>query len=224
MAINKAMVTGTKGLMDWLDRNSISPYYSVWCGKQLLFSWNDDDKEAGSNKLENDLYAIEQNGVGDILTIKLHPKKEKGGFITDKTPIYASLNFRPAELERSNMYGMQPMGSVNSRLESMLEKMLENQAILMQQDEDEDDIVERPKSGIEALIDSPHVQGLIIAGLSKMFKLDNQPTGIAGINEANANEALVLLSNLMDKGVTVDHLKKLDQMSNAKLQSLLIML
>ena len=119
---------------------------------------------------------------------------------------------------------MQPMGSVNSRLESMLEKMLENQAILMQQDEDEDDIVERPKSGIEALIDSPHVQGLIIAGLSKMFKLDNQPTGIAGINEANANEALVLLSNLMDKGVTVDHLKKLDQMSNAKLQSLLIML
>ena len=47
MAINKAMVTGTKGLMDWLDRNSISPYYSVWCGKQLLFSWNDDDKEAG---------------------------------------------------------------------------------------------------------------------------------------------------------------------------------
>jgi hypothetical protein len=223
MAINKAMVTGTKGLMDWLDRNAISPYYSVWCGKQLLFSWNDDDKEAGSNKLENDVYAIEQNGVGDLLTIKLHPKKEKGGFITDKTPIYASLNFRPAELERSNMYGMQPMGSVNSRLESMLEKMLENQAILMQQD-DEDDIVERPKSGIEALIDSPHVQGLIIAGLSKMFKLDNQPTGIAGINEANANEALVLLSNLMDKGVTVDHLKKLDQMSNAKLQSLLIML
>ena len=224
MAINKAMVTGTKGLMDWLDRNAISPYYSVWCGKQLLFSWNDDDKEAGSNKLENDLYAIEQNGVGDLLTIKLHPKKEKGGFITDKTPIYASLNFRPAELERSNMYGMQPMGSVNSSLESMLEKMLENQAILMQQDEDDEDIIERPKSGIEALIDSPHVQGLIIAGLSKMFKLDNQPTGIAGINEANANEALVLLSNLMDKGVTVDHLKKLDQMSNAKLQSLLIML
>ena len=224
MAINKAMVTGTKGLMDWLDRNAISPYYSVWCGKQLLFSWNDDDKEAGSNKLESDLYAIEQNGVGDLLTVKLHPKKEKGGFITDKTPIYASLNFRPAELERSNMYGMQPMGSVNSRLESMLEKMLENQAILMQQDEDEDDIVERPKSGIEALIDSPHVQGLIIAGLSKMFKLDNQPTGIAGINEANANEAIELLSNLMDKGVTVDHLKKLNQMTNAKLQSLLIML
>ena len=150
MAINKAMVTGTKGLMDWLDRNAISPYYSVWCGKQLLFSWNDDDKEAGSNKLESDLYAIEQNGVGDLLTVKLHPKKEKGGFITDKTPIYASLNFRPAELERSNMYGMQPMGSVNSRLESMLEKMLENQNILMQQmQDDEENMVEQPKSGIE---------------------------------------------------------------------------
>ena len=225
MAINKAMVTGTKGLMDWLDRNAISPYYSVWCGKQLLFSWNDDDKEAGSNKLESDLYAIEQNGVGDLLTVKLHPKKEKGGFITDKTPIYASLNFRPAELERSNMYGMQPMGSVNSRLESMLEKMLENQNILMQQmQDDEEDMVEQPKSGIEGLINSPQMMSLLIAGVTKMFKLDNQPTGIAGINETNANEALELLSNLMDKGVTVDHLKKLNQMSNAKLQSLLIML
>jgi len=225
MAINKAMVTGTKGLMDWLDRNAISPYYSVWCGKQLLFSWNDDDKEAGSNKLESDLYAIEQNGVGDLLTVKLHPKKEKGGFITDKTPIYASLNFRPAELERSNMYGMQPMGSVNSRLESMLEKMLENQNILMQQMQDDDeDMVEQPKSGIEGLINSPQMMSLLIAGVTKMFKLDNQPTGIAGINETNANEALELLSNLMDKGVTVDHLKKLNQMSNAKLQSLLIML
>ena len=225
MAINKAMVTGTKGLMDWLDRNAISPYYSVWCGKQLLFSWNDDDKEAGSNKLESDLYAIEQNGVGDLLTVKLHPKKEKGGFITDKTPIYASLNFRPAELERSNMYGMQPMGSVNSRLESMLEKMLENQNILMQQMQvDDEDMVEQPKSGIEGLINSPQMMSLLIAGVTKMFKLDNQPTGIAGINETNANEALELLSNLMDKGVTVDHLKKLNQMSNAKLQSLLIML
>ena len=225
MAINKAMVTGTKGLMDWLDRNAISPYYSVWCGKQLLFSWNDDDKEAGSNKLESDLYAIEQNGVGDLLTVKLHPKKEKGGFITDKTPIYASLNFRPAELERSNMYGMQPMGSVNSRLESMLEKMLENQNILMQQMQDDDeDMVEQPKSGIEGLINSPQMMSLLIAGVTKMFKLDNQPTGIAGINETNANEAIELLSNLMDKGVTVDHLKKLNQMSNAKLQSLLIML
>lgn len=225
MAINKAMVTGTKGLMDWLDRNAISPYYSVWCGKQLLFSWNDEDKEAGINKLESDIYAIEQNGVGDLLTVKLHPNMEKGGFITDKTPIYGSINFRPAELERSNMYGMQPMGSVNSRLESMLEKMLENQNILMQQMQDDDeDMVEQPKSGIEALIDSPQVQGMIIAGLSKMFKLDNQPTGIAGINETNANEAIELLSNLMDKGVTVDHLKKLNQMSNTKLQSLLIML
>ena len=207
MAINKAMVTGTKGLMDWLDRNAISPYYSVWCGKQLLFSWNDDDKEAGSNKLESDLYAVEQNGVGDLLTVKLHPKKEKGGFITDKTPIYASLNFRPAELDRSNMYGMQPMGSVNSRLESMLEKMLENQNILMQQMQDDDeDMVEQPKSGIEGLINSPQMMSLLIAGVTKMFKLDNQPTGIAGINETNANEALELLSNLMDKGVTVDHL------------------
>ena len=38
MALEKAMVTGTRGIMDWFDRNATSPYYSVWVNrKQLLF-------------------------------------------------------------------------------------------------------------------------------------------------------------------------------------------
>jgi wobble nucleotide-excising tRNase len=62
MALEKAMVTGTRGTMDWFDRNATSPYYSVWVNrKQLLFSWNDDDMEAGRTKLEDDLNADQRN-------------------------------------------------------------------------------------------------------------------------------------------------------------------
>lgn len=227
MALNKAMVTGTRGLMDWFSRNATSPYYSVWCGKQLLFSWNDDDLDLGSAKLQDDISAIEENGVGDLLTIRLHPNKDKAGFITDKSPIYASLNFRPAQIER-NMYGMQPMGSVNnSKLESMLERMLENQNVLMSKmaaDELEEE-EEEPQSAFGNILNSPHVQSLLIAGVSKLLGMgQTEPTvaGIAGIPEEH--EVIEIVNSLMSKGVTVEHLRKLNEMNSMKLQSLLIML
>lgn len=229
MAINKAMVTGTTGIMDWFNRNATSPYYSVWSGRQLLFSWNENDLEKGTNKLENDLFAIEENGVGDLLTIKLHPKQEKGGYITDKTPIYASLNFRPAALERSNMYGSYPavVSGVNtSKLENMMQQLIENQNLLiskMSMDEEAEE--EAPKSTIGALLEHPQVQALLIAGASKFLGVNPNVSAIAGVPDMEcANEAIDLLSQLMSKGVTVDHLKKLNNMTAAKLNSLLLML
>ena len=231
MALEKAMVTGTRGTMDWFDRNATSPYYSVWVNrKQLLFSWNDDDMEAGRTKLEDDLNAIEQNNVSDLLIIKLHPKKEKGGFITDKSPIYASLNFRPAELERPN-YGMQQMGGMgySNKMENVLERVLETQnAILTKLSADElEEEEEEEKSTLGSILNNPQIQTLLIAGVTKFLgigNMDAQGASIAGIDDVNENEAILILNSLMSKGVSVDHLRKLNAMSPAKLNSLLIML
>jgi hypothetical protein len=231
MALEKAMVTGTRGTMDWFDRNATSPYYSVWVNrKQLLFSWNDDDMEAGRTKLEDDLNAIEQNNVSDLLIIKLHPKKEKGGFITDKSPIYASLNFRPAELERPN-YGMQQMGGMgySNKMENVLERVLETQnAILTKLSADElEEEEEEEKSTLGSILNNPQIQTLLIAGVTKFLgigNMDAQGASIAGIDDVNENEAISILNSLMSKGVSVDHLRKLNAMSPAKLSSLLIML
>lgn len=232
MALEKAMVTGTRGIMEWFDRNATTPYYSVWVNrKQLLFSWNDEDMEAGRTKLEDDLAAIEQNGVSDLLIIKLHPKKEKGGFITDKSPIYASLNFRPAELERPN-YGMQQMGGMgySNKMENVLERVLETQnAILTKLNADElEEEEEAPESNtLGSLIMQPHIQTLLIAGVSKLLGIsgmDSQAASMAGIGDINENEAIVILNSLMSKGVNVDHLRKLDAMSSTQLKTLLAML
>jgi len=230
MALEKAMVTGTRGIMDWFDRNATSPYYSVWVNrKQLLFSWNDDDMEAGRSKLEDDLAAIEQNNNNDLIIIKLHPKKDKAGYITDKTPIYGSLVCRASELERPN-YGMQQMGGMgyNSKMENVLEKVLETQnAILTKLSADELEEEEEKPNTLGNILSSPHVQSLLIAGVSKLLGIGNmeqQAAAMAGINDVNENEAIIILNSLMSKGVSVEHLRKLDQMSNAKLQSLLLML
>ena len=231
MAIEKAMVTGTNGIMDWFDRNATSPYYSVWVNrKQLLFSWNDDDMEAGRSKLENDLYAIEQNGVNDLLIIKLHPKKDKAGYITDKTPIYGSLVCRPSELEKIN-YGMQQMGAVgyNSKMDSVLERVLETQnAILTKLNADDlEEEEEEDKGVLGNIINSPHMQTLLMAGISKLLGINTAETmaaGLAGIENTDENEAITILNSLMSKGVSVEHLRKLDAMGTVQLKSLLAML
>jgi len=234
MAIEKAMVTGTSGIMDWFDRNATSPYYSVWVNrKQLLFSWNDDDMEAGRSKLENDLYAIEQNNNNDLLIIKLHPKKDKAGYITDKTPIYGSLVCRASELEKP-MYGMQPMGAIgyNSKMENVLERVLETQnAILtkLNAEELEEEFEEEDKGVLGNILQSPQMQTLLMAGISKFLGIagtDNEAmaAGLAGIEDGQENEAIIILNSLMSKGVTIDHLRKLDQMGTMQLKSLLAML
>jgi hypothetical protein len=229
MALEKAMVTGTRGIMDWFDRNATSPYYSVWVNrKQLLFSWNDDDMEAGRSKLEDDLAAIEQNNNNDLIIIKLHPKKDKAGYITDKTPIYGSLVCRASELERLN-YGMPQIAGMgyNSKMESVLERVLETQnAILTKLNAEELEEEEEEKGILGSIISNPQMQTILITGIAKLLGIgapDPVATGLAGIEE-DTNEAIMILNSLMSKGVSIDNLRKLDQMSTTQLRTLLNML
>jgi len=48
-------------------------------------------------------------------------------------------------------------------------------------------------------------------------------SGVAGIGSIN-EEAITILDSLMKKGVSIEHLKKLNAMTDSKLQNLLIML
>jgi hypothetical protein len=236
MAVNKAQATGTRRIMEWFDRNATTPYFSVWSNttpskKELNFGWYEEDLEAGRNKLENDLDALEQNGVNELYTILLHQKKNKDGYITLDTPYYASLKFRAAELEQPMIMPMQHIAgmSSNHRLESSLEKMMETQNMILtklsaEEFEDEEE-GEDEHDMISGLIKKPEIQAMIIGGLSKIFNLAGEkPVAVAGVTELNEDEVFTIVNSLMDKGVTIEHLRKLNEMSSMKLSSLLIML
>jgi hypothetical protein len=228
MAVNKAWCTGTSALMDWFNDNAEQPYYSVWRGRNLSFSWNNDDLEAGRAKLQNDINFAEQNNVSEVLTIKLHPRKDKG-FITDKTPTYASLDFRPAALETPAMYGVQVSGQSNYQMERILEKLNTLESRISANEamgELEDYVDDAPQSPINAMLSNPEVQQALVSGvLGLLGGLVNQPnSALAGVIDGANDEAIQLLEQLMNKGVTVDHLRKLAQMSESKLKGLLIML
>lgn len=236
MAVNKAQATGTRRIMEWFDRNATTPYFSVWSNttpskKELNFGWYEEDLEAGRNKLENDLDALEQNGVNELYTILLHQKKNKDGYITLDTPYYASLKFRAAELEQPMIMPMQHiagMGS-NHRLESVLEKMMETQNMILTKlsadefEEEEDDNDENDMIG--GLMKNPEIQAMIMGGIGKIFNLAGEkPVAVAGVTELNEDEVFTIVNSLMDKGVTIEHLRKLNEMSSVKLSSLLLML
>jgi len=235
MAVQKAMTTGTSGVMDWFDRNATSPYYSVCeiispTKKELLFSCNEDSVDNARRILEENISAFEQNGVNTLYALILHPKKDKTGYITMNTPSHAMLKFRPAELEQP-VYGVGAYtggggGSNSYAMEKIMDKlnMLESRLAAA---EEYEEIEEKPKTGIDAMLSNPQVQEALISGLLGMvggFLQNGKPmSGVAGIGNVT-DEAVTILDSLIKKGVSVEHLRKLDAMSNTKLQSLLIML
>ena len=228
MAVNKAWCVGAQALMDWFEQNAEQPYYSVWRGRNLAFSWNNEDAEAGREKLLNDITFAADNGVSEVLTIKLHPKKEKGGFITSSSPVYASIDFRPAELAAPAIYGLQPAPQANNyAMQQLLEKLSAIESRLNAQDaigELEEEAPE-PESPLMAMFNNPEVQQTLVTGLVGLVSGLFAPKAVAGIaGVPEEGEVMQIVNSLMAKGVTVDHLRKLNDMGEMKLKSLLLML
>ena len=220
----KAYVIGTEGVMQWYDRNSESPYYSVWVGKQLMFSWNKEDQDEARQKLEEDLTAFENNGVNDIFMIRLHPvpKVANDVIITNNTPYYASLNFRPANSPEGIFKGIGSDPRLEAPVYSLMREMQEtNKAILSKLNAQElEDEEEDKATGLMGFIEKPEVQTMIMGLLGNILN-KNKPGAIAG---TITQEDLQLLQQLMNKGITTEHLRKLVAMDQNKIQSLLMML
>jgi hypothetical protein len=235
MAVQKAMTTGTSGVMDWFDRNATSPYYSVCeiispTKKELLFSCNEDSVDNARRILEENISAFEQNGVNTLYALILHPKKDKTGYITMNTPSHAMLKFRPAELEQP-VYGVGAYtGSGGGNNSYVMEKIMDKLNMLesrLAAAEEFEEIEQPPQSPINAMLSNPQVQEALISGLlgvvGNMLNGGKPINAVAGIGSIN-DEAIMILDSLMKKGVSIEHLKKLNAMTDSKLQNLLIML
>ena len=235
MGVQKAMTTGTNGVMDWFDRNATSPYYSVCeiispTKKELLFSCNEDSVDNARRILEENISAFEQNGVNTLYALILHPKKDKTGYITMNTPSHAMLKFRPAELEQP-VYGVGAYtGGGNNSHSYAMEKIMDKLNMLetrLAAAEEFDEVEMPPQSPINSMLANPQVQEALISGLlgvvGNMLNGGKPMSGVAGIGSIN-EEAITILDSLMKKGVSIEHLKKLNAMTDSKLQNLLIML
>jgi len=190
------------------------------------------EKEIGRQELVNALTQLRNNIENyNPYLIQVISEGNTGRGKKKESPVLTSISF---QLNRpQSMLPMQAMAGIGSpRTEMLLEKLVEQNAMLQSRiaaieamDELEEE-EEAPKSPIDQMLSSPQVQEALIAGvmslMSGLITKGGAPTAIAGIDdEAEATE---ILRSLMNKGVTIDHLRKLNEMSSSKLSSLLFML
>lgn len=202
MAINKAMYNGVNAIMDAYDRNAQTPYYSVWAGKDMIFSYNEDDQEAGRIHLLENLIACEQNEHSDILKIKFHPKKEKT-FITDRSPAIATLfvrvcdpNYLKGQIQPYNPgpnYGLQNILEKQTEILSGLSNRLSAlEEVQMQEEEEADDVEEEDTLGkIGAILNHPAIQTMLGVLLPQIMPA-MQPQPQATVSGVETKEELLV--------------------------------
>ena len=190
------------------------------------------EKEIGRQELVNALTQLRNNIENyNPYLIQVISEGNTGRGKKKESPVLTSISF---QLNRpQSMLPMQAMAGIGSpRTEMLLEKLVEQNAMLqsriaaIEAMDDLEEEEEAPKSPIDQMISNPQVQEALIAGvISLMSGLASGlggPKAIAGIGDEA--EAVEILRSLMSKGVTIDHLRKLNEMGSAKLSSLLFML
>jgi len=192
------------------------------------------EKEIGRQELVNALTQLRNNIENyNPYLIQVISEGSTGRGRKKETPVLTSISF---QLNRpQSMMPMQAMGSMGSpRTEMLLEKLVEQNNLMQTRlaaleaigELEEEEEEEAPESPINAMLSNPELQQAIVTGImglvGGMFAKGGSPTAIAGIDDET--EAVEILRSLMSKGVTIEHLIKLNEMSSAKLSSLLFML
>jgi len=200
------------------------------------YIFDGEEKEIGMQKLEEALFGLKSNTENTnpyLLQVYSNPKKK--GDISNTTNIVFQLN--KTDRIMPYMAGMMPQQS-DPEMKQLLARLVESNNIIvtkLSQSEVEEEFEEEPKSfgdTIGNILKEPEVAKMVIGELMGAWadfrsKLKgnvgnyNQPGGIAGIPE---DESIVILKNLMGKGVTIEHLRKLNDMNDIKLTMLLNML
>jgi len=184
------------------------------------------DKTEGLDELGNALMQIKNNSENfNEYLLQVTSNARKGAKI-DTTSITFQLN-KPAYLG-----SVQPQYNNSGRTEMLLEKLVEQNQMLVSrlsalEAENDLDIDEPEEDGLAGILKNPAVQSMLIGAIGRFIEGNSAaPAAIAGISktELDYSEAIEILESLMSKGVSIDHLKALNKMSTAKLQSLLLML
>jgi hypothetical protein len=139
------------------------------------------------------------------------------------------------KFSRLPLNGYQTTNPINGVDATMVQQLIEaerraaiaemqlNQLATQQLEDDEDEDEDEQPDYIGAIMPmiTPHIPALM-QGLIAKFAV-NEPLAVNGVEDL-PGEAIEVVKSLMAKGVTVDHLRKLNAMPGAKIKSLLLML
>lgn len=179
-----------RGVDDVVSGYNLYPdaMFSLWQGTALKFSHISDVKANGEDVLMQNLQAIEANGSNAIYTLCIHKEHDKDGYITKKTPVIGSFNFKLCDGVGNGMVqGMFPQYQGGNTMQKILERLDE-----MQKQLDEDSIQEdrHPAVAMAEQIAGvmerfPALQGFVANFISSLMgkPVQQQPHQISGLPE-----------------------------------------
>jgi hypothetical protein len=229
MATNRAELSNINEVMHFYE-NAEGENYKIYAKSTLKddyirYSYNG-NKEEGIAQLSNDLNQINRsdNYMDYLLSVSSINRK---GIKPDMVNITFQLN-KPQYLGAVNNYQQ----NNPTRTEMLLEKLVEQNQMLVSrvsklETEEDFEEEEEPETGLAGILKNPEVQSMLIGAIGRFIQGNTAaPAAIAGIpkEESDNYECIEILDSLMQKGVTIDHLRSLNKMSVTKLNNLLLML
>jgi len=189
--------------------------------------YSEGDKKVAADRLRDCLLSLKQNVDNtNPYTLQVF-NLDKKGLQADKNCIIFQLN----RSERLYPYPAAMSGpGTDSRLTSLLEKQIEQQNIIISKLSAEEVQQPEEESAIGKILAREEVQTMLINGAMALISgfmsrgVTPPPTYGGGVAGTVDQDSVSLLQQLFNKGVTNETLQKLNEMSAAKLQSLLIML
>ena len=194
---NDVMFTGVDNILSGFDRYN-NAVFSVWKGKDLLFSNNDTDISQARELLHENIAAYAAAGNNDALKIVFHPEPEPK-YITNKTAICGTIYVRCSAIESIAQY--YPAPPIDNGIMAKL-NVIESRLNALDEDEDqgEESQFGGIMSGINELTNNP----VIMAFLGNLFKLPGQPQAIAGIPTSAAFTASMEYLSKVDADFEAD--------------------
>lgn len=211
MARYSVEFTTIDSVLDWYESFNISKWVIYHTKPENVKFIGSDDKDESLAKLNDALLRISKDkAIENSYYLQLLPKAK-----TEMKPVISFCFHK----EQTAINGV-PMGYYATKND--VEEI--KQMISAQEIDDEIDNLPEEKNILAGLLENPQIQTMLVSAISGLvgsFLVPQNPIkSLSGVDE-NVDD---ILNVLYSKGVKVEHLKKLSEMSKEKLQMLIGML
>ena len=219
MSEYQATHIGKNAVLQFFETEAEAPYFSLWVKSQKQTQYNGADMDKAVEKLEHWLNIYEKENFDKIIILKLHQDKEKD--YTTKSPVLSQIYFKISNTPPQ----VASVGDINAFYINEINNLrAEINALKLKEDnEEEEDEEEEDKNGLGQIGDilNHPLATQLVGWLTSNINNGQRVNNLAGVDEQNAQQYVQML---FDKGVTIEHLRKLAEMPQAKIKMLLTML
>lgn len=218
----KATYIGLDKIISAYTDKAETPFFSAWVGKTRVEQNTQNDFDKAVEKLTNQINDFAEGEFNDVFVIAIHPEKKASYTTSDWKD--ASLMYCQAKKNVSVGYSgngtdyamielLREIKNDNNEIKSRL-SAIESDEINESETDDTTEIgkTESLLNTINGIVNSPIV-GLL---MQRLFPATQQTTALAGTDDINE-----ILNTLYNKGVTIQHLKKLSEFPKEQIAQLI---